>query len=78
MVVDRCAEMARKSIADYIMLNRVGTRITKKTRSRNEPKTSIGTPLVADSAEMGDNIALFVFLTKRFVSSKYIVNAMFK
>ena len=78
MMVDRCAEMARKSIADYIMLNRVGTRITKKTRSRNEPKTSVGAPLVADHTEMGDNIALFVILTKQFVSRENIVNAMFK
>jgi hypothetical protein len=78
VVVDRCAEMARKAGAGYIMLDRVGTRITKKTRSRNKPKTSIGTPLVADGAEMRDYIALFVFLTKQFVSREYIVNAMFK
>ena len=77
-MVNRCAEMARKPVADYIMLNRVGTRITKKTRSRNEPKTSIGAPLVASRTEMGDNIALFVFLTQQFVSSENIVNAMFK
>ena len=77
-MVDRSAKMARKSIANYIVLNRVGTRITKKTRPRNKPKTSIGAPLVACRSEMGYNIALFVILTKRFVSSENIVNAMFK
>ena len=77
-MVDRSAKMARKSSACYIMLNRVGGGITKETRSRNKPKTSIGAPLVACRSEMGNYIALFVLLTQRFVSSKDVVDTMLK